>query len=127
MPKLIRSAASSGTKKYFSRHRPPFEDLPNLSEIQLNSYKRFLDKGLKELFQEISPVISISKDVSLEFGEYYLDGEKVSEIQAKENNLSYEAALRLKARMTNKRTGEIKEQEIYLGDFPLMTPRGTFI
>ncbi|MDP3727373.1 MAG: DNA-directed RNA polymerase subunit beta [bacterium] len=114
-------------KKMFSRNRTPFEDLPDLSEIQLNSYQRFLQEGLRELFNEVSPVISISKDVSLEFGEYYLDEPKFTEVHSKEHNLSYEAALRLRAKLTNKKTGEVKEQEIYLGDFPLMTLRGTFI
>ncbi len=118
------------TKKYFSRHKEPFEDLPNLSEVQLNSYQRFLDKGLRELFNEVSPVTSatsVSKDVSLEFLDYYLDEPKFTEVYSKEHNLSYEAALRLMSRLTNHKTGEVKEQEIYLGDFPLMTPRGTFI
>ena len=115
------------TKKYFAKYREPFEDLPNLSEIQLDSYRRFLDKGLREILDEISPVLSLSKDLALELGEYYLDEPKFNEVHAKEHNLSYEAALRLRARLTNKKTGEVKEQEIYLGDFPLMTPRGTFI
>ena len=113
--------------KYFSRYRPPFEELPDLSEIQLNSYHRFLKVGMKELFTEVSPVTSLSKDLLLEFGEYYLDEPKFTEVHAKEHNLSYEAALRIRSRLTNKKTGEVKEQEIYLGDFPLMTPRGTFI
>ncbi|RJQ36658.1 DNA-directed RNA polymerase subunit beta [Candidatus Parcubacteria bacterium] len=115
------------TKKYFARYRPAFEELPNLSEIQLDSYNRFLQNGLRELFDEISPVESLSKELSLELGEYYLDEPKFTEVYAKEHNLSYEAALRLRARLTNKKTGEVKEQEIYLGDFPIMTPRGTFI
>ncbi len=114
-------------QKHFSKYRPPFVDLPNLSEIQLDSYKRFLEHGLRELFREVSPVTSLAKDLSLEFGDYYLDEPKFTEVYAKEHNLSYEAALRLRTRLTNKKTGEVKEQEIYLGDFPLMTPRGTFI
>ena len=117
----------STTKKYFAKYRPPFEDLPNLSEIQLNSYRRFLEQGLAELFREVSPVTSITKDMSLEFGEYNLDEPKVTEVFAKEHNLSYEAPLRLRTRLTNKKTGEVKEQEIYLGDLPVMTLRGTFI
>ncbi len=114
-------------KKYFSRYRPPIVGLPNLSEIQLNSFQRFLETGLAELFREVSPVTSLAKDLLLEFGSYYLDEPKFTEVHAKEHNLSYESPLRLKARLTNKKTGEVKEQEIYLGDFPLMTPRGTFI
>ncbi|MBI2055395.1 MAG: DNA-directed RNA polymerase subunit beta [Candidatus Sungbacteria bacterium] len=115
-------------KKYFSRYRPSFEKLPNLSEIQLDSYQRFLDKGLAELLQEVSPVTSATgKDVSLEFLNYYLDEPRFTEVYTKEHNLSYEAPLRLMTRLTNHKTGEVKEQEIYLGDFPLMTPRGTFV
>ncbi|MEK9148347.1 MAG: DNA-directed RNA polymerase subunit beta, partial [Patescibacteria group bacterium] len=114
-------------KKYFAKYRPPFEELPDLSEIQLNSYQRFLAKGLAEIFAEVSPVASLAKDLSLELGDYYFDEPKFSEVYAKEHNLSYEAALRLRTRLTNQRTSEVKEQEIYLGDFPLMTPRGTFI
>jgi len=114
-------------KKYFSKYRPPFEELPNLSELQLDSYRRFLQDGLRELFSEVSPVVSVSKDVSLEFGEYSIDEPKFSEVHTKEHNLSYEAALRIRAKLSNSKTGEVKEQEIYLGDFPLMTPRGTFI
>ena len=114
-------------KKYFAKYRQPFEELPNLSEIQLDSYRRFTETGLREILDEISPVLSLSKDLALEFGEYYFDEPKFTEVHAKEHNLSYEAALRLRARLTNKKTGEVKEQEIYLGDFPLMTPRGTFI
>jgi len=114
-------------KKYFNKYRPAFEELPNLSEIQLDSYERFLKSGLKELFKEISPVTSITKDVTLEFGDYYLDEPKFTEVYVKDHNLSYEAPLRIRSKLTNQKTGEVKEQEIYLGDFPLMTPRGTFI
>ena len=115
------------TKKYFAKYRDPFVELSNLSEIQLNSYARFLESGLRDLFREVSPVTSVTKDLTLEFGDYSLDEPKTSEIYAKEHNLSYEAALRIRVRLTNKRTGEVKEQEIYLGDFPLMTVRGTFV
>ena len=115
-------------KKYFSKYRKSFIELPVLSEVQLNSYGWFFKKGLRELFNEISPLHDYTnKELSLEFLEYYLDEPKYTEAEAKNHNLSYEAALRMRAKLTNKRTSEIKEQEIYLGDFPLMTPRGTFI
>src|SRR3990167_5972979 len=115
-------------KKYFSNYRKPLIELPLLSEVQLNSYDWFFKRGLRELFNEISPLHDYTnKELSLEFLDYYLDEPKYAENEAKEHNLSYEAALRLRARLTNKKTGEVKEQEIYLGDFPLMTPRGTFI
>ncbi len=115
-------------KKYFSRYRKPLIELPLLSEVQLNSYNWFFKKGLRELFNEISPIHDYTaKELSLEFLDYYLDEPKYAEAEAKSRNLSFEAALRVTAKLTNKRTGEVKEQEIYLGDFPIMTPRGTFV
>lgn len=115
-------------KKYFAKYRKPLIDLPLLSEVQLRSYEWFFKKGLRELFNEISPLTDYTnKELSLEFLEYYLDEPKYAEPEAKSRNLSFEAALRVRAKLTNKRTGEVKEQEIYLGDFPIMTPRGTFV
>ena len=114
-------------KKFFAKFRPPFEELPNLSAVQLDSHQRLLARGMRELFDEISPVVSIDKSVTLEFLDYSFDEPKFTEVYAKEHNLSFEAALRIRARLVNKKTGEVKEQEIYLGDFPIMTPRGTFI
>jgi DNA-directed RNA polymerase subunit beta len=115
-------------KKYFPLYKKPLADLPPLAEIQLNSYRWFFETGLRELFDEISPIKSFGGDgLLLEFGKFTLDEPKYTEHEARINNLSYEAALRIRARLTNKKTGEIKEQEIYLGDFPVMTERGTFI
>jgi DNA-directed RNA polymerase subunit beta len=102
--------------------------LPDLIEIQKRSYDWFFRDGLKALFEEISPVKDfIGRDLELSFLDYYLDEPKFDEVTAKSKNLTYEAALRVQVRLVNKKTGEIKEQEIYLGDFPLMTDRGTFI
>ncbi|MDP3710227.1 MAG: DNA-directed RNA polymerase subunit beta [bacterium] len=116
-------------KKYFSRHKSPIVELPNLAEVQLNSYKWFFDRGLRELFNEVSPIKEDfgGGELSLEFASFGLDEPKYSEVESREHNLSYEAALRIRARLSNNKTNEIKEQEVYLGDFPLMTPRGTFI
>lgn len=116
-------------KKYFSKYRPSLVDLPNLAEVQLNSYQHLFEKGLRELFNEVASITEGvgGKELVLDFADYYFDEPKYTEAQARENNLSYEAALRVRVRLTNKETGEIKEQEIYFGDFPLMTPRGTFI
>lgn len=101
---------------------------PNLIEVQLNSYNWFVEKGLKDLFKEMSPVRDYSgKDLLLYFVDYYFDEPKHDEYKAKRNGISYEAPLRAKLRLENKKSGEIKEQEIYLGDFPIMTNRGTFI
>lgn len=103
-------------------------DLPDLIEIQKRSYDWFFRDGLKELFEEISPVRDfIGRDLELSFLDYYLDEPKFDEVTAKSKNVTFEAALRVQVRLVNKKTGEIKEQEIYLGDFPLMTDRGTFI
>ncbi|HCP08952.1 MAG TPA: DNA-directed RNA polymerase subunit beta [Candidatus Moranbacteria bacterium] len=102
--------------------------LPNLIEVQINSYDWFLEKGLKDLLKEVNPVTDFTgKDLELFFEDYYLDEPKYDEVTAKNKNISFEAPLRCKVKLLIKRTGEIKEQEIYLGDFPIMTERGTFI
>ncbi|MEK7564954.1 MAG: DNA-directed RNA polymerase subunit beta [Patescibacteria group bacterium] len=115
-------------KKIFSSYKYKPFPLPNLLEVQINSYKWFLSKGLAEIFQEVSPIEDYTgSNLELSFGDYYFDEPKYSQDESREHLTSYEAPLRLKARLKNKHTGEIKEQEIYLGDFPLMTSRGTFI
>lgn len=115
--------------KFFSKYKHPLVELPELAEVQLDSYKWFFDRGLKELFSESSPIREDfgGGELVLEITDFYLDEPKYTEAQARSLNLSYEAALRIRARLTNKKTKEAKEQEIYLGDFPLMTPRGTFV
>ncbi len=115
-------------KKIFSSYKYKPFPLPNLLEVQINSYKWFLQKGLAEIFQEVSPIEDYTgSNLQLSFGDYYFDEPKYSQDQSREHLTSYEAPLRIKARLKNKHTNEIKEQEIYLGDFPLMTSRGTFI
>ena len=100
----------------------------NLIEIQLASYRLFMEKGLRALFDEISPIKDWSgKELELYFTDYYFDEPKYDEIKAKFLNLSYEAPLRVKVKLVNTKTGQTKEQEAYFGDFPLMTQRGTFI
>ncbi|MFH1129315.1 MAG: DNA-directed RNA polymerase subunit beta [Patescibacteria group bacterium] len=114
--------------KYFSNYPKKQYPLPNLVEIQLNSYKLFFEKGLRELSDEMSPIVDYGgKDLSLYFKEYYLDEPKCDELKAKKNGLSYEAPLKVKLKLVNKKANETKEQEIFLTDIPLMTPRGTFI
>ncbi len=121
------SAQSSLSKRKFFKTMS-MVSLPNLIEVQMNSYNWLLEKGLKELLDEVNPITDFSeKDLELSFKEYYLDDPKYDEVTAKNKNISYEAPLRCKAQLLIKKTGEIKEQEIYLGDFPLMTDRGTFI
>ena len=112
---------------YFTKLREAIP-LPNLIEVQKTSYDWFFQEGLKELFEEISPITDfIGRDLELYFHEYYLDEPKFDEKTAKAKNITFEAPLRVKVKLINKRTGEIKEQEIYLGDVPLMTDRGTFV
>jgi len=114
--------------KIFSSHPKNLLDLPSLIELQLDSYNWMLKHGIREIFDEINPVRDYArKDLELSFLDYWLDEPKISEEKASSDGLTYEAPLRVRARLKNKRTGEIKEQEIYLGEFPLMTPRGTFI
>jgi DNA-directed RNA polymerase subunit beta len=109
----------------FPKKRLP---LPNLIEIQLDSYKWFFEKGLRDLFQEISPITDYSgKELELSFLNYHLGKPKYDEIEARNHNASYEAPLRVRLSLKNKKTGEIKEQDVFMGDFPLMTDRGTFI
>ena len=102
--------------------------LPNLIESQVASYQWFLEIGLRELLDEVNPIKDFTgKDLELSFGEYYLDEPKYDERTSKSKNISFEAPLRSKVKLLNKQTGEVKEQEVYLGDLPLMTDRGTFI
>lgn len=121
------SAGSSLSKRKFLKNIS-MVSLPNLIEAQMNSYDWLLEKGIKELLAEVNPIVDFTgKDLELSFADYYLDEPKYDEITAKNKNISYEAPLRCKVKLIIKKTGEIKEQEIYLGDFPIMTERGTFI
>lgn len=120
------AASSLSKRKFFKKQL--MVSLPNLIEAQIDAYQWFLDKGLRELFDEINPINDFTgKDLELSLTDYYLDEPKTDELTAKNKNASYEAPLRAKARLVIKKTGEVKEQEIYLGDFPVMTARGTFI
>lgn len=102
-------------------------DIPNLIEIQQRSYQWFLDEGLREMFQDISPIQDFTGNLVLEFIDYSLGEPKYSVEEAKERDVTYAAPLRVKVRLINKETGEVKEQEVFMGDFPLMTETGTFI
>ncbi len=103
-------------------------EMPNLIEVQKNSYKWFLEEGLKEVFHDISPITDHSGHLSLEFFDYTIDyNSKYSVEECKERDAKYAAPLRVNVRLINHDTGEIKEQEIFMGDFPLMTEQGTFI
>ena len=102
--------------------------MPHLLEIQNNSYKWFIEEGLKEVFEDISPINDYAGNLVLEFIDYSLsDSPKYGQEECKERDVTYAAPLRVKARLVNKETGEVKEQEVFMGDFPLMTEKGTFI
>ncbi len=103
-------------------------EMPNLIEIQKDSYEWFLEEGLKEVFHDVSPITDYTGNLILEFIDYRLENTPKYDIEeCKERDATYAAPLRVKVRLINKETGEVKEQEIFMGDFPLMTPAGTFI
>ncbi|NLN81422.1 MAG: DNA-directed RNA polymerase subunit beta [Clostridiales bacterium] len=103
-------------------------EMPNLIEVQKNSYKWFLEEGLKEVFQDVASITDYTGKLVLEFVDYRIDGTpKYTVEQCKERDVTYAAPLRVRARLINKETGEIKESEVFMGDFPLMTDSGTFV
>ncbi len=130
-PKAIGSIVVPGQhapeRKFFSKRHPAVK-MPNLIEVQLNSYKWFFEHGLKELLDEINPIHDFTgKNLELYFGDYYFDKPKYDEITARERNTTFEAPLYVSAKLVNKVTGKTKTQDVYFGDFPLMTPRGTLV
>ncbi|MDI6706912.1 MAG: DNA-directed RNA polymerase subunit beta [Bacillota bacterium] len=103
-------------------------DMPNLIEVQKNSYRWFLEEGLREVFEDISPIQDYTGNLVLEFLDYYLEeNSKYSVEECKERDVTYSAPLKVRVRLINRETGEVKEQEVFMGDFPLMTEKGTFI
>ena len=104
-------------------------DMPNLIEVQKNSYQWFLDEGLREVLRDVSPITDYTGNLIMEFIDYSLDLDniKYSIEECKERDATYSAPLKVKVRLINKETGEVKEQEIFMGDFPLMTETGTFV
>ncbi|ANA79673.1 DNA-directed RNA polymerase subunit beta [Paenibacillus vortex V453] len=114
------------TRRSYARINEVLE-VPNLIEIQQKSYEWFLEEGLREMFQDISPIQDFTGNLVLEFIDYSLGEPKYTVDDAKERDVTYAAPLRVKVRLINKETGEVKEQEVFMGDFPLMTETGTFI
>lgn len=102
-------------------------ELPNLIEIQTKSYEWFLREGLIEMFRDISPIEDFTGNLSLEFVDYRLGEPKYDLEESKNRDATYAAPLRVKVRLIIKETGEVKEQEVFMGDFPLMTDTGTFV
>ena len=102
-------------------------ELPNLIEVQRNSYNWFLNEGLREVFEDVSPIQDFTGNLVLEFLSYMLGDPKYTVEECKERDVTFAAPMRVKVRLINKETGEVKEQEVFMGDFPLMTEKGTFI
>ena len=119
---------STNTKRVFFTSDDTALELPNLIEHQENSWREFVETGLGEIFAEINPIEDYTgQKLELRFKQYAFQDPKVGEKEAKENNITFDAPLHATVELTNKVTGEVKEQEIYLGDYPWMTERGTFI
>lgn len=122
-----RMTKNSNKRLFFTRNTEA-ESLPDLIKIQKDSYEWFFRQGLKDLLEEVSPIRDFSgRDLELWFLDYYIDEPKITEKLGREKNITYEAPLRVRTKLINKRTKEEKEQEIFLGDFPLMTDNGTFV
>lgn len=114
-------------RKYFTKIQDAIE-LPELNSFQIESYHWFLKEGFRDLLQEVSPIHDFTgKTLDLFFNDYFLEEALVDEDTCRERNLSYKASMRVRLSLVNKETGEIKESEIFFGDFPLMTQRGTFV
>lgn len=128
---MVQSKNPDSTSRYRTRRSfakiPDVMDVPNLIAIQTESFKKFVDEGLTNVFNDISPIESNTKDMCVEFGKHEFGEPKYSVDECKERDVSYQAPLFAEIRFINRETGEIKEQDVFMGDFPLMTPRGTFI
>ena len=124
MPHLVK--VGERERLSYSRIREVLE-VPNLIEIQRKSYEWFLGTGLKEMFQDISPIQDFTGNLVLTFGEHALGDPKYSVSACKERDVTYAAPLKVRVQLINRQTGEVKEQEVFMGDFPLMTDNGTFV
>ncbi len=113
-------------RKSYAR-TPAVLGLPRLTEVQLRSFEWFKSEGLRELFEEISPIVSFNKNLELHFGDFYFGESKYPEDECRERDITFSAPLWVKVKLINNDTGEISEQEVFMGDFPLMTDSATFI
>src|SRR5215469_18632683 len=119
---------AKSTDRVFFTQQNDATTLPSLVDHQTKSFQWFVEEGLGELLAEISPIDDYTgAKLSLRFKDYHFDDPKMSEAEARENNVSFEAPLKATVELTNKVTGEVKDSEIYLGDYPWMTKRGTFV
>ena len=122
----LKQSGDYRKRRNFSMIKNSFE-LDNLLQIQKESYQWFVTEGVKEVLEDFSPVESFSGGLSLEFGDYVFDTPRYSIKECKDRQVTYAAPLKVQTRLFNNETGEVKEQEIFLGDIPLMTDSGTFI
>lgn len=122
----VKKSGDYRERRNFSMIKNSFE-LKDLLEVQKDSYQLFITEGIKEVFDELFPVESFSGSLSLEFGDYVLDTPRYSIKECKDRQITYASPLKVQARLFNNETGEVKEQEIFLGDMPEMTESGTFI
>ena len=124
----VKPVTQGKTTRMSFSHIDEVLQMPNLIEVQKNSYQWFLDEGLKEVFKDVSPITDYQDNLVLDFIDYHLDDKpKYTIEECKERDATYAAPLRVRASLLNKETGEVKEQDIFMGDFPLMTDSGTFI
>ena len=125
MPKAVTYGKTE--RMSFARHEE-IQSMPNLLEIQKNSYKWFLEEGLRDVFKDVDVITDYSGNLELRFVDYAMDeNPKYTEEECKARDATYAAPLKVSVRLRNKETEEIKEQEIFMGDFPLMTEAGTFV
>ena len=125
----IRSVKTGKSMRMSYQRQKEVLEMPNLIEVQKDSYKWFLDEGLKEVFDDISPIADYGGKFSLEFIDFTYDAKdaKYTIAQCKERDVTYAAPLKVRVRLINKETEEINEHEIFMGDLPLMTETGTFV
>ncbi len=128
---MAKSKKPTSTSTYRERRSfakiPDVMDVPNLIGIQTDSFQWFITEGLEQAFRDMSPIENSTKTMMVEFGKHEFGEPKYTVDECKEKDISYQAPLFVDIRFVNKETGEIKEQQVFIGDFPLMTPRGTFI
>ncbi|MBR3964605.1 MAG: DNA-directed RNA polymerase subunit beta [Clostridia bacterium] len=127
MVKVTDQMLGKNLRKSFSKTRTTLE-IPNLIEIQTKSFKWFLEEGLAEVLRDVSPIVDFSGNLSIEFISFSIDSKpKYPVEECKERDVNYAAPLKVNVRLTNKLTGEVKQTDIYMGDFPIMTEKGTFV
>ncbi|MGB9840683.1 MAG: DNA-directed RNA polymerase subunit beta, partial [Thermovenabulum sp.] len=125
---MVRPVKVGGRTRWSFSKIEEVKELPYLIEIQKRSYEWFLREGLREVLLEFSPIEDFTGNLVLEFVDYYLENNpKYSVDECKERDVTYAVPMKVKVRLVNKETGEVKEQDVFMGDFPLMTENGTFI